>query len=170
MGNFIMGKNLYNTRNISYIIFLLLLSNFSYAISNPYRGGDVIISMKDNSPCFSVDDENRKSSFSVVVLGENHETEDTWSYVNNSLTQPQNTSNCIKIKDFSLLSVKLDTPYIVVLDAINIAYRTDFCIAKKNEDYVLQEFDYENNQCVDKELSLWEKIKSFFNKIFSHLS
>lgn len=170
MGNFIMGKNLYNTRNISYIIFLLLLPNFSYAISNPYRGGAVIISMKDNSPCFSVDDENRKSSFSVVVSGETPEAGESWSYVNTSLTQLPNTSNCIKIKDFSLLEAKLDTLYNVTLGATNIAYLTDFCIAKKNEDYVIQDYDFKNNKCVDKELSLWEKIKSFFNKIFSHLS
>lgn len=170
MGKLIMEKSLCNTKNICYIIFLLFLPSFSYAISNPYRGGAVIISIKDNSPCFSVDDENRKSSFSVVVLDGNLEPEDTWSYVNDSLTQLPNISNCVKIKDFSLLNIKLDSPYIVVLDAINIAYRTDFCIAKKNEDYVVQGFDYENNKCADKALSFWEKIKFFFNKIFSLLS
>lgn len=158
--------------NIKKVILLLIfcVSSFSHAISNPYRGGAVIISMKDNSPCFSVDDVNRKSSFSVVVSGENPEAGDSWSYVNNSLTQLPNTSNCIKIKKFSLMEAKLDTLYNVTFGANNIAYMTDFCIAKKNEDYVIQDYDFKNNKCVDKELSFWEKIKLFFNKILSLLS
>lgn len=72
-----MAKSLYNTKNIYYIIFLVFYSSSSYAISNPYRGGAVIISMKDNSPCFSVANEDRKSSFSIVVSGENPEAGDS---------------------------------------------------------------------------------------------
>lgn len=93
--------------------------------------GAVIISMKDNSPCFSVANEDRKSSFSIVVSGENPEAGDSWSYVNNSLNQLPNISTCIKIKNFSLSNIKLDALYNVTLGATNVAYMTDFCITKK---------------------------------------
>ena len=74
------------------------------------------------------------------------------------------------ISDFLASSIKPDNYYSVTLSDIKISYEKDFCIAKRNEDYVVQDFDYENNKCVDKELSFWEKFKSFFNKIFSLLS
>ena len=105
----------------------------------------------------------------MVVLQGEDEVRETWSYETNSLENLPNINNCITIENFLLSNIKLDTLYIVVLGTTKTSYRTDFCITKKNENYIIQDYDFKNDKCVDKELSFWEKLKSFFNKVFSFL-
>lgn len=53
-----------------YILSILLTIPFSaFATSNPYRGGEVIIEVKNNTPCFYINDTEQRGDFSIVVLG-----------------------------------------------------------------------------------------------------
>ncbi|MCK7608634.1 hypothetical protein M0D70_04755 [Acinetobacter portensis] len=168
-----MEKTLSNIRRIYYITFLLFLPSFSYAISNPYRGGEVIISIKNNNPCFTINNSlEKKGGFNIVIYEDNLQNPEIpkiWSYESNYERDFKNENDCVVINNFSTSNLKLDTYYSVTLSDIKIAYENDFCITKKNEDYVVQDYDFKNDKCVDKELSFWKKLKSFFNKVFSFL-
>lgn len=169
-----MEKTLFNIRKLYYITFLLFPPSFSYAISAPHRGGEVIISIKNNNPCFTINNSlEKKGGFNIVIYEDNLQNPETpkiWSYESNYEQDLKKENDCVVISDFLASSIKPDNYYSVTLSDIKISYEKDFCIAKRNEDYVVQDFDYENNKCVDKELSFWEKFKSFFNKFFSLLS
>ncbi|TGU85566.1 hypothetical protein YA64_016320, partial [Acinetobacter pittii] len=64
-----------------YIFLTLLIIPFSaFATSNPYRGGEVIIDVKNNTPCFYINDTEQRGDFSIVVLGLTHGSKEYWNY------------------------------------------------------------------------------------------
>lgn len=151
--------------------FVLLLlfgfSNVSFATSNPYRGGEVAIDIKNNMPCFYINDANKRGLFNIVILDLSEGSMSSWDYENSYEKNYPKKDNCIALnnKNFNNFSqLKNNTPYSVTLGDIKTAYNTDFCITEKNGRSQIQ--NYIGNKCIDKEVSLWEKIKNWFFELF----
>ncbi|MEG0431547.1 MAG: hypothetical protein RR536_08180 [Anaerovoracaceae bacterium] len=91
----------------------------------------------------------------------------SWDYENSYEKNYPKKDNCIALnnknfKNFSQL--KNNTPYSVTLGDIKTAYNTDFCITEKNGISQIQ--NYIGAKCIDKEVSLWEKLKNWFFELF----
>lgn len=51
-----------------FLCMLALTINQAYAMSNPYRGGEVGILVKNNLPCFHISDSLNSGTYSLVIL------------------------------------------------------------------------------------------------------
>ena len=154
---------------------LLLLLNFyklSFATSTPYRGGEVAIDIKNNMPCFYINDIDKSGVFNIVILNLSEGGMSSWHYENFYEKNYPKKDNCIALnnknfKNFSQL--KNNTPYSVTLGDIKTAYNTNFCITEKNGKSQIQ--NYIGTKCIDKEVrGIWEKLKNWFIELFKSLN
>ena len=79
--------------------------------------------------------------------------------------------NCIALNDKNFNNFNQlikNNPYSVTLGDIKTAYNTDFCIVEKNGKSQIQE--YVGSKCIDKEMSIWEKLKNWFFELFKKLN
>ncbi|MDT8696716.1 hypothetical protein LFW85_07295 [Acinetobacter baumannii] len=148
-----------------YIFLTLLIIPFSaFATSNPYRGGEVIIEVKNNTPCFYINDTEQRGDFSIVVLGLTHGSKEYWNYDSSFEKSYPVKNKCIVLneKNFkNFKGLKENTPYSVTLGGVRTAYNKDFCVTKRSGTLTVQ--DFKGTQCVDVEASFWDKLKRLFN-------
>ncbi|WP_406935524.1 NF045616 family extracytoplasmic (lipo)protein [Acinetobacter baumannii] len=146
-------------------LFLLISLCFSQqisAMSKEYSGGEVYITIKDNSLCFYINNKNISGDYDITLYEQN---------INSGLYKVGSISsilaskrypdrkNCIttnEIKDN--FKYKDNTPYLVVLETNRFSFGKDFCVDSATK--TIQDF---SNTCKVKNLSLWEKILNLFD-------
>ncbi len=132
------------------------------ATSSPYRGGEVSIELKNNRPCFYIDDTQQKGIFNLVILNLSQGSTESWSYENHFEDRYPTKTNCILLteKNFNnFKSLNENTPYSATLGGVKKAYNKDFCVKKNSGKLVIQ--DLQGTRCVDIKPSFWENLKSF---------
>lgn len=147
-----------------YVLLIFLMIPLSiYATSNPYRGGEVNIELKNDTPCFYIDDMEQKGVFSIVLLNLSRNSKDYWSYDSSFDKSYPTKNNCVVLneKNFNgFKSLKENTPYSVTLGGVKTAYNRDFCITRRSKKLVIQ--DLRATQCVDRKPSFWDNFKKLF--------
>ena len=158
-------------KRIFILLFLLNFSKLSFATSPPYRGGEVAIDIKNNMPCFYINDTGKNGIFNVVILDLSEGSKNSWHYENYYEKNYPKKDNCIALNDKNFNNFNQlikNNPYSVTLGDIKTAYNTDFCIVEKNGKSQIQE--YVGSKCIDKEMSIWEKLKNWFFELFKKLN
>ncbi|WP_369074255.1 NF045616 family extracytoplasmic (lipo)protein [Acinetobacter sp. XH1741] len=149
-----------------YILLIFLMMPFSiFANSNPYRGGEVNIEIKNETPCFYINDMEQKGIFSIVLLNLSRNSKDYWSYDSSFDKSYPTKNNCVVLneKNFNgFKSLKENTPYSVTLGGVKTAYNRNFCITRISKKIVIQ--DFRAAQCVDRKSSFWDNLKNYFHK------
>ncbi len=146
-------------------LLILLLSTHVFATSNPYRGSEVNIEIKNDTPCFYIDDMEQKGVFSIVLLNLSRNSKDYWSYDSSFDKSYPTKNNCVVLngKNFNgFKSLKENTPYSITLGGVKTAYNRDFCITRRSKKLVIQ--DLRATQCVDRKLSFWDNLKNYLYK------
>ncbi|SPL69126.1 NF045616 family extracytoplasmic (lipo)protein [Acinetobacter stercoris] len=155
-----MAKSL-NLIKKEYLVIILIGVGFisnTQAVSTPYKGGKVEVSIKENTPCFSISNVDEKGDYTVVVLNLSKKIDESWSYESNFQRNYPSKNNCILLNksNFNQFNkIQLNSPYNVTIGGVQRAYGLDFCVALKNNQYEIH--DYMAGKCTKREISLWEK-------------
>lgn len=154
---------------IRYLLLAFLsIPVYASATSPPYRGGEVIIDLKNNKPCFYINDKNQKGIFKLVILNLSQDSTEYWEYENNFSHTYPTKANCILLteKNFSNFRyLKENTPYSVTLGGLKKSYNKNFCVKKSSGKSILQ--DVQGAKCTDLKPSFWGGLKDFFIQMFS---
>lgn len=145
-----------------FLAFLSLPFHVS-ATSSPYRGGEVSIELKNNKPCFYINDTQQKGIFNLIILNLSQDSTESWIYENHFENNYPTKTNCILLTEKNLNNfkgLKENTPYSATLGGVKKAYNKDFCVKKSSGKLVLQ--DVQGTKCTDIKPSFWENIKNFF--------
>ncbi len=124
-----------------FIAFLSIPSHVS-ATSSPYRGGEVSIELKNNKPCFYINDTQQKGIFNLVILNLSQDSTESWIYENYFENSYPTKTNCILLteKNFSNFNgLKENTLYSATLGGLRKAYNKDFYVQKSSGKLVLQD-------------------------------
>lgn len=146
--------------------FIITATNL-YAISNPYRGGKVNISIKNGLPCFHISDSLSNGEYSLVILLPNNNGLTSWTYENTFEKKNASESSCILWgeKGFSNYQKPyFNVQYGVTFGTDRKAYHSDFCLAQKEGETIIQEV--KNNQCYEPPKGMWQLIKEALNDYF----
>lgn len=57
-------------------------SDLSFATSTPYRGVEVAIDIKNNMPCFYINNADKSDVFNIVILDLSEGNMSSWDYEN----------------------------------------------------------------------------------------
>lgn len=164
MVKYIMGSN---SKLIFLYPILLLLSIHTNAVSNPYGGGKVDILVRNSLPCFYLSNENLQGNYIINFLDFSNSQVSLYSYENTFLKRNITKETCISLEEFNFLrksTLKLNTIYGVTLRNNRIGYRSEFCLAQKEGETIIEEV--KNNQCYEPPKGMWQLIKEALNEYF----
>lgn len=160
MGVFFMGNKL----KIIFFISLFLMTQV-HAMSNPYRGGEVGILIKNNLPCFYIPDPKEKGFFSITTVKFSSRQKIEWRYFGNFEDEHPSKDNCIVWKPNKISEpheVIMDIPYIVTFGAAaEKGYLSRFCLTQRNGVTILQKA--RGTECYDPPKSKWQSFKGLFH-------
>ncbi len=140
-----------------FILISLCFSQQIFAMSKEYSGGEVYITIKDNSPCFYINNINISGDYDITLYERNI---NSGLYKVNSISsilaskRYPDKEKCIttnEIKDN--FKYKNNTPYLVVLETNRFSFGKNFCVDSATK--TIQDF---TDTCKVKNLSWWEKI------------
>lgn len=118
-----------------FLAFLSLPFHVS-ATSSPYRGGEVSIELKNNKPCFYINDTQQKGIFNLVILNLSQDSTESWIYENHFENNYPTKTNCILLteKNFNnFKGLKENTPYSATLGGVPKLTTKIFALRKVQE-------------------------------------
>ena len=138
-------------------IVILVFASQSFSMSRQYRGGDFSILIKNNEPCFYIENEKLTGRY-YITLFEDKTIKTLGEFKSNFQEKYPSKNSCILSSSFTNTVYQKNTPYLIVLEADNdMSFGSTFCVGRRNGINEIQDF---SGACEYKKQSLWKRIFS----------
>lgn len=147
------------------LIVTAFMSGCSDLHRNQYDIDNVYIDIKNDNPCFYINNDELEGNYDIVIKDQNNG--DYWDYKGVSEKSYPKKENCILFNNESFGSSKnlnFNRKYNVTLSNLNVGFSNEFCLRKDRNHVVLQKII--GDQCIDIEENEEDKLRRFFKKIF----
>ena len=141
------------------VLFLCLsfiLSLNTYAMSKAYRGGEIGISIRQNSPCFFISTNNLSGRYQLNVF-EQTNFRKLFTFDNAFENRYPLENQCISFVNNNLKKGEI---YTAVLDTGTTSFGSDFCIITIDGRNKIGHFD--GKKCFIPEISWFDKLLNYF--------
>ena len=139
-------------------IVILVFASQAFSMSRQYRGGAFSILVKNNEPCFYIENEKLTGRY-YITLFEDKTIKTLGEFTSNFQEKYPNKNSCILSSSFTNTVYQKNTPYLIVLEADNdMSFGSTFCVSERNGIKEIQDFI---GKCEDKPPSLWERFLKF---------
>lgn len=136
----------------------VLLSSQAFSMSREYRGGDVSILIKNNEPCFYIENMTLSGRY-YIHLFDKKTIKTLGEFTSNFQEKYPKKASCILSSSFSDYIYQENKPYLIVLETDNeMSFGKRFCLSTRNGSKEIQDFW---GQCKDKQYSLWQRFLKF---------
>lgn len=138
---------------------ILVFSTLSFSMSKQYRGGEVSIMIKNNEPCFYIENLDLFGNY-YINLFEEKDIKNIGEYISNFQKKYPQKSSCISSSAFSQHVYQENKPYLVVIETdTGLSFGKSFCVSEKKGIKEIQDFVV---RCEDKKDSFVQKLYKFF--------
>lgn len=138
---------------------ILAFSSLSFSMSKQYRGGEVSIMIKNNEPCFYIENLDLFGNY-YINLFEEKDIKNIGGYTSNFQKKYPQKSSCISSSVISHHVFQENKPYLVVIETdTGLSFGKSFCVSEKQGIKEIQDFAL---RCEYQKESFVQKLYKFF--------